>query len=288
MQNGLALDDVDPIFAPTTPSSIVFASTRGKSGPARSQKYFLLQSDLWKLPNGAPPAVQMTALLGSEVEPAMMLNGEISFTAEKASADFYQLSGRRINWDGTDYHPLLAQRRESRGYDYWTLAIPNMTFDQLPVHPSVGFQRATEIREGYDRNFVLIASDDGDPGFGGALVTFNRSGGPFESDRTNPAFLRSLEVIDGAAPGGYRSPIQLPDGRYLASYSNDVSGGQYDLAVVDPLAPAGARRSTVLPCNGRACVQAVLAAKRERRPLFNNVTQLVFGGHVDAGDAAHG
>jgi hypothetical protein len=287
MMNGLPVHDLDPLFAPTTPSSIVFASTRGKSGPSLSLKYLRVQTDLWRLPGmgmnafGAP--VQMTALLGSELYPSMMLNGEVSFTAEKASADFYQLSGRRINWDGTDYHPLLAQRKTSPGFNYVTGML-----DMMPDQPSVNFQRALEIREGLDRNFVFVASDDTSPGIGGQLVTFNRSVGPFEADRTNIGFLHSLEVIDDGMPGGYRSPAQLPDGRYLASYSGDLGGGSYDLVIVDPAGPAGARRSTVLACPGRACVQAVMAYKRERRPLFNNVAQLVFGGHVDGSDPTHG
>ncbi len=86
-------------------------------------------------------------------------------------AAFYQLSGRRINWDLTDYHPLLAQRAQSTD-----------TFTAM-VQPSVDYQQATEIREGLDRNFVFILSDAGAKGGGGALATFNRSIGPFEAGR---------------------------------------------------------------------------------------------------------
>src|SRR6185436_5536357 len=120
---------------------------------------------------------------------------------------------------------------------------PATPFEALPEHPSVGSQRATEIREGIDRNFVFVGSDEGMPGMGGALVTFNRSAGPFQADRTNVGFLRSMEVLDdgkcgGAhAAGGYRSPVQLPDGRYLAAYSPDVGAGAYDLVIVDPRQP---------------------------------------------------
>src|SRR5581483_7690134 len=191
-QNGILEHNLDPMFAPD--GSIVFASTRGKpnAGPTRSLKFLLPQTDLWRVvPDstgkfGAPE--QMTALLGSELSPAMMLNGQISFTAEKASADFYQLSGRRINWDLTDYHPLLGQRALSLGADGM-------------MHPSVAYSSDRDIREGLDRNFLVIFSDVGARGAGGTLALFNRSIGPFESDRTEITFLRSVTVLDPAATG---------------------------------------------------------------------------------------
>jgi hypothetical protein len=294
-RNGLPLHNLDPIFAPTTPSSIVFASTRGRAavGPTLSQKKLLPQTDIFRMTGNADGSfaapVQLTVGLGAELAPAMMANGQISMTAEKASANFYQLSGRRINWDGTDYHPLLAQRHTSRGFDPTTLS-QSLPLDQIPTHPSVGYQRATEIREGIDRNFVFVASDETARGAGGALATFNRSLGPFEADRAGAGFLHSLEILDGdghAAGPGYRSPVQLPDGRYLASYSADTSVGAYDLVVVDPAAPAGQRRSPLIGCGGQACVQAALGYRRERKPVFTNVRQLVFGGGAGGGDAAH-
>ena len=98
----------------------------------------------------------MTSLLGSELSPAMMANGQVTMTAEKASADFYQLSGRRINWDLTDYHPLLAQRAISQGFD------PNT--QTMAMHPSVNYAQATEIREAVDRNFLIVLSDVGTKG----------------------------------------------------------------------------------------------------------------------------
>jgi hypothetical protein len=166
-----------------------------------------------------------------------------------------------------------------------------MALADLPQHPSVGYQRATEIREGFDRSFVFIASDDAAPGAGGALALFNRSVGPFEADRTGVDFLASVEILDGdghARGPGYRSPSQLPDGRYLASFSADTGVGAYDLVVVDPAAPAGSRRAILLDCGGSACIQAVLGMRRERRPPFYNRSQLVFGGGVVDGDPAHG
>jgi len=295
-QNGILVHNTDPMYAPD--GTLVFASTRGGSGgPTRSLKYLLPQTDLWRMaPNGSggyDAPTQMTALLGSELSPAMMLNGQVTFTAEKASADFYQLSGRRINWDLTDYHPLLAQRAQSQGFD----ATGN--HKDIVMHPSVSYSQATDIREGIDRNFVLILSDVGAKGGGGTLVTFNRSLGPFEADRTDIQFLHALTILDpaatgraGATQGAYRSPFSLPDGRYLASYDGAITDlGQqtprYDLVVVNP---KDGSRTPVAGFGGgaKSHVEAVLVYKREPRPLFHNLTQLVFGGHVDAGDPSHG
>jgi hypothetical protein len=289
--NNLLIHNLDPMYAPD--GSLVFVSTRGRSavGPTRSLKYLLPQTDLWRLPRSGSsygPAEQMTALLGSERTPAMMANGQVTFTAEKASQGFYQLSGRRINWDLTDYHPLLGQRAQSRALDG-------------SMHPSVGYQQATEIREGVDRNFVLVLSDDGTTGAGGTLGVFNRSIGPFEADRGDITFLHALTLPDpaatgraGATRGAYRSPFPLPDGRILASYAPDVTNGstktavRYDLVLVD--AVTGARTPLAgLTGGGVSYVEAVLAYKRDPKPLFDNLTQLVFGGHSDPqADAAHG
>jgi hypothetical protein len=277
MLSGLPIHNLDPMYAPD--GTLVFASTRGKNGPTRSLKYLLPQTDLWRMKRngnayGAPE--QMTALLGSELAPAMMLNGQVTFTAEKASADFYQLSGRRINWDLTDYHPLLAQRSQSRSI-----------VSASDMHPSVGYQQATDIREGVDRNFVLILSNDGDKGAAGALATFNRSIGPFEADRDDITFLHSLQVIDQTP--AYRSPFSLPDGKYLVSYE-PAGDFRYDLVVVDPV--TGGRTGVAgFTGGGVSHVEAALVYKREPRALFTNLTQLVFGGHapdptIDAGHAA--
>ncbi len=300
MANGMLVHNFDPTYA--FDGSLVFASTRGKagSGPTRSLKYLLPQSDLWRMSTdgmgGYMAPEQMTALLGSEMNPEMMLNGEISFTAEKASPDFYQLSGRRINWDLTDYHPLLGQRSHSAG-----LGDPLTTVNDnaMAMTPSVGYQQATEIREGIDRNFVVIFSDTGTKGAGGTLATFNRSIGPFEADRNDIDFLKSVGFLDpaatgraGATQGAYRSPFSLPDGRYLVSYDptiTDLSAQtpRYDLMVFDP---KSGMRTAVSGFSGGASstVEAVLIYKRQARPLFHNLTQLVFGGQVDSTDTTHG
>src|SRR6185436_9355220 len=112
---------------------------RGKAGPTRSRKRFLPQSDLWRVPvtgtaaAGAPE--QMTFLSNSEVGPAFMREGRVTMTTEKVSDGFYQLSGRRINWDLTDYHPLLAQRKIS----------PYVDGDLMATKTSIGFSSATDV-----------------------------------------------------------------------------------------------------------------------------------------------
>ncbi len=232
---------------------------------------------------GKPPE-QMTFLLNSELSPAFMQDGRVSFTAEKATPNFYQLSGRRMNWDLTDYHPLLAQRAQS-----------TTTFDNNLL-PSVGYQEATEIREGLDRNFLLILSNEGAKGGGGALATFNRSIGPFEADRDDVTFLKSMVIVDPAAApaadgtttGAYRSPFSLPNGEILASYDGTVKNiltdiPRYQLVAVNP--QTGANRP--LASDGSlSYVEAALGYKRGETELFSNLPQLVFGGHSGETDAA--
>ncbi len=268
----------DPVFAPD--GSLVYASTR-RGG--LTLKRLLPNADLYRvgpaLDFGQPEA--MTVLSGSEIGPAFMQNGQLSFTTEKASPDFYQLSGRRLNWDLTDYHPLLAQRARSDD-SYGNLA------------PSVGYQQATEIREGLDRNFLLILSDAGARGGGGALAVFNRSIGPFEEGRTDTTFLRSLHRPDEAATGRagtqgvYRSPFPLPDGAILASFAGNVADPaadlpRYDLVAIDGI--TGARRE-LLAGGTLSLVEATLGYRRSSRLLFRNVPQLVFGGDSGGGAEA--
>ena len=286
--NGIAVHNFDPVWA-TDGSAVVFASTRGKGGATRSRKRFLPQSDLWRVAvtgttaSGAPE--QMTFLSNSEVGPAFMREGRVTMTTEKVSEGFYQLSGRRINWDLTDYHPLLAQRKDS------LYATPG---DLASTAPSIGYASATDIREGANGDFLLILSDlqqSGAPvaaGAAGALAIFNRSIGPFEAGRTTDGFLRSLRIVgDGRATGhagaaaGYRRPVSLPDGRIMASFTTDVAGGAFEIFAVDP---RPGRPQVQLITNGGAGsrVDAVLAYKHPPHKLYGNRRQLVFGG-----DAAH-
>jgi Hydrazine synthase alpha subunit middle domain len=274
-QGPVRVHNFDPVFAPE--GSLVFASTRRGS---LTLKRMLPNADLYRvgpdLNFGNVDTV--TVLSGSELAPAFMYNGQLTFTAEKASPSFYQLSGRRINWDLTDYHPLLGQRAQS-----------DDTFGN--ARPSVGYQQATEIREGIDRNFLLILSDSGALGGGGALAVFNRSVGPFEEGRNDVPFLQAMVLPDAAASGRagtrgvYRSPNSLPDGEILASYAANVADPardvpRYDLVGVHPR--SGARRM-LLGGGASSLVEATLGFKRAGRLLFRNSPQLVFGGGA-AGD----
>ncbi len=285
--NGLKVHNFDPVFSPDG-EYIVFASTRGKpgTGAVLSRKRFLPQSDLWRVKINGLSAdqgtyEQMTFLSNSEVTPDFMREGRVTMTTEKASDGFYQLSGRRMNWDLTDYHPLLAQRKESRFID------PTMN-DLTSTHPSIGFSSATDVVESSDGDFLLILSDvDPDtgapatPGAAGALAIFNRSIGPFEQGRNDVGYLKSLRVLDGDR--GYRRPRILPDGRLMVSYAPNASAGAFQIVTFDPRTLS---RSPLLTGGTGAQVDAVLAYAHPPRELYLNRRQLVFGGSTaGSGDA---
>lgn len=286
--NGLKVHDFDPVFSPDG-ENIVFASTRGRNGALKSRKRLLPQSDLWRAPISGltanlATAEQMTFLSNSEVGPAFMREGRVTMTTEKASANFYQLSGRRLNWDLTDYHPLLAQRKESLYVD------PTMA-DLTTSNPSIGYSSATDIVESSDGDFLLILTDVDPttgapvvPGAAGALGVFNRSIGPFEQGRTDVGYLQSLRILDpngsdGRSPtsGGYRRPRPLPDGRIMVAFAPNASSGNFSIVMVDPRTQ---QRSALLTGGGGgdAQVDAVLAYKHPPRQLYVNRRQLVFGG----------
>ncbi|TMQ19243.1 MAG: hypothetical protein E6J90_18490 [Deltaproteobacteria bacterium] len=291
--NGLKVHNFDPAFSPDG-KWIVFASTRGKAGATTSRKRLLPQSDLWRVAvNGTTvdqnSYEQVTFLSNSEVGPQFMREGRITMTTEKVSDGFYQLSGRRINWDRTDYHPLLAQRAIS---PYASLT------DLTQTRPSVGYASATDIREGADGNFLLILSDlrpDGapvSPGAAGALGIFNRSIGPFEQGRADTGYLAALRLVDAAsatghtgARAGYRAPVSLPGGEVMVSYASDLSTGSFQTVAIDPRT---ANRTVLLTggAAGTAQVDAVLAYKYPPRALYDNRRQLVFGGNA-GGDPGH-
>ena len=272
-QGEVRVHNFDPVFAPN--GAIVFASTRAGTF---TLKRFLPNADLYRVAADLNFAnvERMTVLTNSELSPAFMANGQLSFTAEKATPDFYQLSGRRINWDLSDYHPLLAQRKDS-----------DDTFGK--VRPSVGYAQATEIREDLDRNFLIVLSGVDAKSGGGALALFNRSVGTFEEGRNEPSFLRAMTFIDPQATGRpgtqgvYRSPFPTPNGEVLASFAANVSDpaadtARYDLVLVDPITNV---RRTIVPGDTLSLVEPALGYKRAGRQLFNNVPQLVFGGHHD-------
>lgn len=290
----LKVHNFDPAFSPDG-RWIVFASTRGKpgAGATRSRKRFLPQADLWRVAvNGTTvdqaSYEQVTYLSNSEIGPQFMREGRITMTTEKVSDGFYQLAGRRINWDRTDYHPLLAQRATSQYADLTDLA---------QTRPSVGYALATDIREGSDGNFLLIVSDarpDGapvSPGAGGALAVFNRSIGPFEQGRNDVAYLPSMRILDGGratgragSPASYRAPASLPDGEIMVSFASNAGAANFDIVAVNPR--NGAQRPLFTNGGGRFRVDAVLAYRHPPRELYENRRQLVFGGDA-GGDPSH-
>lgn len=281
-QGGVKIHNFDPAWAPDG-SRIVFASTRGGAdGPSMTRKLFQPQADIWRMdPDGQNPE-QMTFLTNTEMSPQFVRKGRVIMSTEKVSEGFYQVAGRRINWDRTDYHPLLAQRAMS------PFGNPD---DPTAMLPSVNYGQATEIRERSDGNFVYVLSDPGAKGGAGTLATFNRSVGPFEAGRNDPGYLQSMHIFDTAATGrvgsptagAYRSPADLLDGRVMASYAN-FSGDlgtattfDWDVVAVDPRT---GQRQTLIGGPG-AQVEAVLAVKKPSGKLYYNHRQLVFGGGID-------
>jgi hypothetical protein len=294
--NGLKVHNFDPAFSPDG-QWIVFASTRGKSGGATtSRKRLLPQSDLWRVAvNDATvdqgSYEQITFLSNSEIGPQFMREGRITMTTEKASDGFYQLSGRRINWDRTDYHPLLAQRATSPYADLT---------DLTQTKPSVGYASATDIREGSDGNFLVILSDlkaDGSPVLAsgaGALGVFNRSIGPFEQGRSDTGYIPALRIVDGGNATGragstaaYRGPVSLPDGQIMVSYAGNAASGDFDIVAISPRDGTRTPVFSAAPPGGKIRVDAVLVYRYPPRLLYTNRRQLVFGGNT-SGDAGHG
>jgi WD40-like Beta Propeller Repeat len=286
--NGIKVHNFDPAWSPDG-TFIVFASTRGKAGATRSRKRMLPQSDLWRVPvNGLAASgnpEQMTFLSNSEVNPQFMREGRVTMTTEKVSDGFYQLSGRRINWDLTDYHPLLAQRKDSL---YADLA------DITQTKPSFGYSSATDIREGVNGDFLVVASDtqasgaSAVNGAGGALAIFNRSVGPFELGRTETGFVPSVRFIDATTATGrtgattsFRHPVSMPDGTIMVSFAANANTADFDIISINPT--TGTRRTLIGGAGTQ--VDAVLAYKYPARKLYDNRRQLVFGGDAANGDA---
>ena len=283
---GMKIHNFDPAWSPDN-QWIVFASTRGIDGtPSVSRKKFLPQSDIWRMRvDGTGTPEPMTYLTNSELSPQWIREGRIVMTTEKVSEGFYQLSGRRLNWDRTDYHPLLGQRSMSPYAD---------ADDPDAMHTSVGYSQVTEIRENFDGDYLIILSDEGARGGAGTLATFNRSIGPMEVGRDDPGFLHSMNIIDPAATGrvgeatngAYRSPFPLPDGQTMVSYTSyngdlgTATSLDWDIVAINHRT---GQRTTIIGGPG-AQVEAVLALKYPDRTFYYNRRQLVFGGKVSPAD----
>ncbi|MBV9948482.1 MAG: hypothetical protein JOZ69_16650, partial [Myxococcales bacterium] len=243
---GLLEHDFDPALAPPAGGAevIVFASTRGNldptafgySGPQRTPadpskpnaNLYVVEPD--PAAPGSRRIRQLTYQLNMERLPSFMQDGRLIFTAEKREPGFYELALRRQNLDGTDYHPLYAQRA------------------------SIGYTQATYVGELSHKDFIAVVSNRDAVHGAGALAVFNRSIGvdfsspntadypidPTVIDPSSPSspesnfFLHSLRVL--ASDGSYTSPSPIPGGKALVSFgAGDPAtfGGDYDLYVVD-------------------------------------------------------
>ncbi|RMH42441.1 MAG: hypothetical protein D6689_08190 [Deltaproteobacteria bacterium] len=282
--DGMLVHRFDPAWSPDG-EWIAFATSRAGTV---SRALFLPQSDIWRMRADGSNPEQVTVLLNSELSPAFMREGRMIMSTEKVSDGFYQISGRRINWDLTDYHPLLAQRAQSKFCDLRDLDA---------TCPSVDYQQATEIREGSNGNFLLILSDRGARAGAGTLAIFNRSVGPFEAGRDDEGFLKSMTIVDPAATGrvgtatvgAYRSPTTAPDGGIIVSYAaftgdlGALTSIDFDIVYTRPCVPPAPGATCtpdrqVLVSGPGQQVEAVLAIKRPPHAGYINRRQLVFGG----------
>jgi hypothetical protein len=253
--NGIAMHDFDPAYAPD--GRLVFASTRGNiggkgfsySGPQRTPSQLAPNANFYVLEEGA--VRQLTYLSNQELMPSFMADGRLIFTTEKRAPQFFQMAARRINMDGGDYHPLIAQRQ------------------------SVGFEVATEVVELSNRNLALVASTvDGRHG-AGTIAVVNRSIGPDQVDRDpkDKVFLHALSFpAKGAFGGGqgvYRSPAALPSAWMVVSC--DLSARtlgdlpDFDLCGLEPNTGEVFR---LFGEAGRSEVEGVLLSPRVQRGVF--------------------
>jgi hypothetical protein len=289
--NGLLVHDFDPAYSPPIGgrSALVFASTRGNldgraydyagpqrtpADPSRPNANLYVREEDPKTP-GQMRIRQLPFLLTTERAPAFMADGRVIFTVEKRMPGFSQISLRRINLDGGDYHPLYGQRG------------------------SLGYREVSQVVHLADKNFAAIFADHATPQRGGALGIFNRSMGvdlgspdpadypadprvsdPASTASPDPAFfLHSLRLLDpsatgramGATTGLYASPSPLPDGRILVSWgaasAAGAFGGDYDVYVVDS---SNGARTKLLGTAGKADVEAVAIYGRATREPYRS------------------
>lgn len=292
--NGLLIHNFDPVYSPPGPDGvmrIVFASTRGNianpgaydySGPQRmpsdptkpNSDLYVLEPDPTNA--GQSRIRQLTYQLDMERMPSFMSDGRIIFTAEKREKDFYELALRRLDLDGSDYHPLYSQRG------------------------TIGYYEATNVIELADKDFATVFSNPGVPHGGGTIGVFNRSIGidfsstnaadysidPTVIDPTSPTsleqnfFLHSLSIPDptvSGVPGAqttgvYSSPSMMPGGKMLVSFgaASDPGtfGGDYDIYALDPV--TGTKSPVLIGGSGSAEVDAVAIFARNSRGIFDS------------------
>lgn len=257
--DGILEHDFDPVYS--SDGRLVFASTRGNiagdadyRGPTRTPAALTPNANLYVYEPGRDPAVrQLTFLSNQELAPSFMSDGRLIFTTEKRAQDFHQFAARRQNLDGSDYHPLIAQR------------------------PSIGFASATEVIELTNRNFALVASDLDAADGGGAIMIVNRSIGPDQDDRpeSDRAYIHSVTAPIPGAFGGdtgiYRSPAALPSGRILAACdptAADPAQGphHYGLCELDPV--PGSSPRMLWRDAAKVAVEPAPVWVREPRPMF--------------------
>jgi hypothetical protein len=254
-RNGVRTHDIDPAWAPD--GRIVFASSRGYDGdspfgeratrtPAANQP----NANLFIFDPTTGEVQPRTYLLNQEIQPAFMADGRVVMTSEKFQEDFHQLAGRRMNLDGTDYHPLFAQRG------------------------TVGYASATEIVELANRNLAIVAAPIDAVEGAGTIVIINRSIGPAQFGRTS-----SQQYIDsqrfplgGPASGSgvYRSPAPLPNGRVIVSCDRGAgspTAGGFDFDLCELNLANGALRD-IGGAAGRSDIEAVAVYARPQNGVF--------------------
>lgn len=282
--DGILLHDFDPAFAPD--GRLVFASTRGnisgdsaRRGPTRTPAAMAPNSNLYVLEDGN--VRQLTYLLNQELSPSFMRDGRIILTGEKREPGFHQLSLRRQNLDGGDYHPLYAQR------------------------PTVGFASATEVVElpaGNELAFIAGPLDATDGA--GAVALVNRSIGPDQAgrgDEDERQYIHSLSLpaagalgalpgvpARGVGSGAFRSPATLPTGRVVVSCdmgATDLRAGPFNFELCELDVRSGSIR-TIGGEAGQANVEAVAVYGRSRHPIFTSRQDEANGASLLTGESS--
>jgi hypothetical protein len=255
-QNGILLHDFDPAYAPD--GRLVFASTRGNlvhgGGPTRTPSQLAPNANLYVFDSRDGSVRELTFLSNQELQPSFMVDGRIVYSVEKRGPEFFQVAGRRLNLDGGDAHPLIAQRK------------------------SVGFEQATEIVELANRDFAVVAAPAGAADGAGTIAIVNRSIGPDQDDRdpNDRLYLHSLDFpVPGAFAGQsgvYRSPAALPSRWLVVSCdpaARELARGNFDfdLCALDPATGELARLGGAA---GTAEIEAVAIFPRENRGVFTS------------------